>query len=48
MDSEADRRSLYYLVVGTSTNTNEGLGRLLAAIIVFIVVFGSIFWMLPH
>jgi hypothetical protein len=39
-------KDLYYAIVGTQTNTNEGLGRLLGAIIVFILVFGSIFWAL--
>jgi hypothetical protein len=36
--------SLYYLIVGQNSNTNEGMARLLAAIALFIVVLGTIFW----
>lgn len=37
-------KDIYDAIVGTQTNTNEGLGRLLGVIVVFIVVFGTIFW----
>ncbi|WP_302795378.1 hypothetical protein [Shinella daejeonensis] len=37
---------LYYAIVGNTTNTNEGLARLLGLIIVFIAVGGGVFWFL--
>lgn len=38
--------SIYYLIVGNNTNTNEGLGRMLAVLAAFLFVFGTIFWAL--
>lgn len=46
MGNSYNRRSLYYLIVGADTNTNEGLGRLLAAIALFIAIGGTIVWAL--
>ncbi|WP_203424259.1 hypothetical protein [Sinorhizobium sp. BG8] len=46
MENGDESGSLYYRIVGENSNTNEGLGRLLAVIAVFIVVFGTIFWAL--
>ncbi|WP_281414438.1 hypothetical protein [Rhizobium sp. ARZ01] len=40
MESGSERGSLYYRIVGENSNTNEGMARMLAAIAVFIVVFG--------
>ena len=37
---------LYYLIVGENTNTNEGLGRLLAFVLAIIVVGGGLFWLI--
>lgn len=37
-------KDLYYTIVGTQTNTNEGLGRLVGLIIVFVVLGGAFFW----
>lgn len=38
--------SLYYAIVGTGTDTNQGLGRFLAVIILVILAGGSLFWAL--
>lgn len=46
MDNRQDPGSLYYWVVGHNSNTNEGLGRLLALIAVLIVGLGTLFWAL--
>lgn len=46
MDKGDVRGSLYYWIVGHSSNTNEGLGRLLALIAVSIVGLGTLFWAL--
>ncbi|MFC6447147.1 hypothetical protein [Shinella zoogloeoides] len=35
---------IYYAIVGTTTDTNQGLGRFMGAILAFIVVFGTLFW----
>lgn len=40
--------SLYYAIVGKTSNTNQGVARLLAAILLFIVIFGTIAWVLLH
>ncbi len=48
MDNEDDRGSLYDWIVGRNSNTNEGLGRLLALVAVLIVGLGTLFWALPH
>lgn len=37
---------LYYVIVGDETNTNEGLGRFVLAILAFIVVAGVFFWLI--
>lgn len=44
MDNGNGSSSLYYWIVGENSNTNEGMARLLSAIAVLIVVFGTIFW----
>lgn len=36
----------YYLLVGHKSTVNEGLGRILAFIASFILVFGVLFWWL--
>lgn len=46
MENSNDSQSLYYSIVGRNTNTNEGLGRLLALVAVSIVVLGTLFWAL--
>lgn len=46
MDHGNGVHSLYYAIVGHSTNTNEGLVRLLALIAVAIVALGTLFWAL--
>jgi hypothetical protein len=38
--------SLYDIIVGTQTNTNEGLARLLGLILLFVAAGGAIFWAL--
>lgn len=37
--------SIYYAIVGNNSNTNEGLARLVGAIIAFILIFGTLFWL---
>lgn len=37
---------LFYAIVGNDTNTNEGLGRFVLAILAFIVVAGALFWLI--
>lgn len=46
MENGHDSPSPYYLIVGRNTNTNEGLGRVLALIAASIVVLGTLFWIL--
>ena len=46
MENGNDSQSLYYLIVGHNTNTNEGLGRVLALVAASIVVLGTVFWAL--
>ncbi len=48
MDNEDDHVSLYDWIVGRNSNTNEGLGRLLALVAVLIVGLGTLFWALPR
>ena len=38
--------NLYYAIVGTTTNTNAGLGRFMGLVIVFILACGTVFWAL--
>lgn len=40
--------SFYYAIVGETSNTNQGVARLLAAILGFIIIFGSITWMISN
>ncbi|WP_277955649.1 hypothetical protein [Shinella zoogloeoides] len=35
---------IYYAIVGTTTDTNQGLARFMGVILAFIVVFGTLFW----
>lgn len=46
MSEKTDEKSLYWSVVGAHSNTNEGLGRLLGVIVVFILVAGVLAWAL--
>lgn len=46
MSEKTDEKSLYWSIVGPDSNTNSGLGRLLAAIIAFIVVAAFVVWLL--
>jgi hypothetical protein len=39
-------KDLYYAIVGTGTDTNIGLARFMGAMIVFIVLGGTVFWAL--
>jgi hypothetical protein len=41
----SDKRDWYDLIVGGG-NVNEGLGRMVGSILLFIVVVGLIFWMI--
>jgi len=36
---------IYYMIVGDRTNTNVGLARFMALILAFILVGGSLFWL---
>lgn len=46
MNEGSEHRSAYEQIVGEKSNTNEGLARLLAVVAAFILVFGTIFWLL--
>ncbi|MDR6759234.1 hypothetical protein J2Y48_004550 [Mycoplana sp. BE70] len=46
MENGHERGSLYYLIVGENSNTNEGMARMLSVIAVLIVGFGTVFWAL--
>lgn len=46
MSEKTDEKSLYWSIVGADSNTNAGLGRLLAVIGAFIIVGGCLVWLL--
>lgn len=35
---------LFYAIVGKNTNSNEGMARILAFILAFVVIGGVFFW----
>lgn len=35
---------LYYTIVGSQTNTNEGLARLVGLVLLFVLAGGVVFW----
>jgi hypothetical protein len=46
MSEKSEEKSLYWSIVGADSNTNAGVGRLLAVIVAFIVVGGCVVWLL--
>jgi len=46
MSEKSDEKSLYWSIVGADSNTNAGVGRLLAVIVALIVVGGFVVWLL--
>lgn len=48
MSERTDEKSVYWMIVGADTNTNQGLVRLLGVIVALIVVGGVSIWLLAH
>lgn len=46
MSEKTDEKSFYWSIAGADSNTNEGVVRLLGAIIVFILIVGLMVWLL--
>ncbi|MBM7321801.1 MULTISPECIES: hypothetical protein [Agrobacterium] len=46
MSERTDEKSIYWTIVGADTNTNEGLARLLGAILIFTLIGGFLVWLL--
>lgn len=44
MTEKSRKVSWYYAVVGENSNINQGLARLLAAILAFLALMGFIIW----